>query len=166
IVGGGGHGLAAAHYLAKEFGVTNVAVVEKGWIGGGNVGRNTTGSLPAGAGAAGTARKQSRCACEGQQLVAGVAFRVRPAAPLRGLGARRLGLGGVPRGAPGLTGISGNAGRTPDVAHARGGAFDAVLGNRLVPDAGPSGARARPRLPLRLSIRCTKPCSCRKSSAR
>jgi len=42
IVGGGGHGLATAYYLAKEFGVTNVAVVEKGWIGSGNVGRNTT----------------------------------------------------------------------------------------------------------------------------
>ncbi|WP_395666282.1 sarcosine oxidase subunit beta family protein [Methylocella sp.] len=42
IVGGGGHGLAAAHYLAKEHGVANVAVLEKGWIGGGNMGRNTT----------------------------------------------------------------------------------------------------------------------------
>ncbi len=42
IVGGGGHGLATAYYLAKEFGVTNVAVLEKGWIGSGNVGRNTT----------------------------------------------------------------------------------------------------------------------------
>ena len=42
IVGGGGHGLATAHYLAKEFGIRNVAVLEKGWIGGGNVGRNTT----------------------------------------------------------------------------------------------------------------------------
>ena len=42
IVGGGGHGLATAYYLAKEFGVTNVAVIEKGWIGSGNVGRNTT----------------------------------------------------------------------------------------------------------------------------
>jgi sarcosine oxidase subunit beta len=42
IVGAGGHGLATAHYLAKEFGVTNVAVLEKGWIGSGNVGRNTT----------------------------------------------------------------------------------------------------------------------------
>ncbi len=42
IIGGGGHGLATAYYLAKEFGVTNVAVVEKGWIGSGNVGRNTT----------------------------------------------------------------------------------------------------------------------------
>ncbi len=42
IVGGGGHGLATAHYLAKEFGVGNVAVVEKGWIGSGNAGRNTT----------------------------------------------------------------------------------------------------------------------------
>ena len=42
IIGGGGHGLATAYYLAKEHGVTNVAVLEKGWIGGGNVGRNTT----------------------------------------------------------------------------------------------------------------------------
>ena len=42
IVGGGGHGLATAYYLAKEFGMTNIAVVEKGWIGSGNVGRNTT----------------------------------------------------------------------------------------------------------------------------
>ncbi len=42
IVGGGGHGLATAHYLASRYGVTNVAVIEKGWIGGGNVGRNTT----------------------------------------------------------------------------------------------------------------------------
>lgn len=42
IVGGGGHGLATAYYLAKNHGVKRVAVVEKGWIGGGNVGRNTT----------------------------------------------------------------------------------------------------------------------------
>jgi sarcosine oxidase subunit beta len=42
IVGGGGHGLATAYYLAKEHGVRNVAVVEKGWLGGGNTGRNTT----------------------------------------------------------------------------------------------------------------------------
>jgi sarcosine oxidase subunit beta len=42
IVGGGGHGLATAYYLAKEFGVRNVAVLEKGWIGSGNAGRNTT----------------------------------------------------------------------------------------------------------------------------
>ncbi|MCC7049740.1 MAG: sarcosine oxidase subunit beta family protein [Alphaproteobacteria bacterium] len=42
IVGGGGHGLAAAYYLAKEHGITNVAVVEKGPIGLGNTGRNTT----------------------------------------------------------------------------------------------------------------------------
>ena len=42
IVGGGGHGLATAYYLAKEHGVRNVAVLEKGWIGGGNAGRNTT----------------------------------------------------------------------------------------------------------------------------
>jgi heterotetrameric sarcosine oxidase beta subunit len=42
IVGGGGHGLATAYYLAQEHGVRSVAVVEKGWIGGGNAGRNTT----------------------------------------------------------------------------------------------------------------------------
>lgn len=42
IVGGGGHGLATAYYLAKNHGITNVAVVERGWIGGGNTGRNTT----------------------------------------------------------------------------------------------------------------------------
>ena len=42
IVGGGGHGLATAYYLAKEHGVRNIAVLEKGWIGGGNTGRNTT----------------------------------------------------------------------------------------------------------------------------
>ncbi len=42
IVGGGGHGLATAYYLAKEHDLTNVAVVEKGWLGGGNTGRNTT----------------------------------------------------------------------------------------------------------------------------
>jgi sarcosine oxidase subunit beta len=42
IVGGGGHGLATAYYLAKEHGIKNVAVIEKGWIGGGNTGRNTT----------------------------------------------------------------------------------------------------------------------------
>ena len=42
IVGGGGHGLATAYYLAKEFGITNVAVLEKNYIGSGNVGRNTT----------------------------------------------------------------------------------------------------------------------------
>ncbi len=42
VVGGGGHGLAAAYYLAKNHGITNVAVVERGWIGGGNTGRNTT----------------------------------------------------------------------------------------------------------------------------
>ncbi len=42
IIGGGGHGLATAYYLAKEFGISNVAVLEKGWIGGGNTGRNTT----------------------------------------------------------------------------------------------------------------------------
>lgn len=42
IVGGGGHGLATAYYLAKEHGLRNIAVLEKGWIGGGNTGRNTT----------------------------------------------------------------------------------------------------------------------------
>ena len=42
IVGAGGHGLATAFYLAKLFGITNVAVLEKGWLGGGNTGRNTT----------------------------------------------------------------------------------------------------------------------------
>jgi sarcosine oxidase subunit beta len=42
VVGAGGHGLATAYYLAKEHGVTNVAVLEKGWLGGGNTGRNTT----------------------------------------------------------------------------------------------------------------------------
>jgi len=42
IVGGGGHGLATAYYLAKEHGLRDVAVLEKGWIGGGNTGRNTT----------------------------------------------------------------------------------------------------------------------------
>jgi sarcosine oxidase subunit beta len=42
IVGGGGHGLAAAYYLARNHGITNVAVVERGWLGGGNTGRNTT----------------------------------------------------------------------------------------------------------------------------
>ncbi|WP_306150272.1 MULTISPECIES: sarcosine oxidase subunit beta family protein [unclassified Roseibium] len=42
IVGGGGHGLATAHYLAKVYRKSSIAVLEKGWIGGGNVGRNTT----------------------------------------------------------------------------------------------------------------------------
>ena len=42
IIGGGGHGLATAYYLAKIHGITDVAVLEKGWLGGGNVGRNTT----------------------------------------------------------------------------------------------------------------------------
>mgnify|MGYP000244387470 CR=1 FL=1 len=40
IVGGGGHGLATAYYLAKNHGINNVAVLERGWIGSGNVGRN------------------------------------------------------------------------------------------------------------------------------
>lgn len=42
VVGGGGHGLATAYYLAKEHGITNVAVIEKGYLGGGNTARNTT----------------------------------------------------------------------------------------------------------------------------
>jgi sarcosine oxidase, subunit beta len=42
VIGGGGHGLATAYYLAKNHGVTNVAVLEAGWLGGGNTGRNTT----------------------------------------------------------------------------------------------------------------------------
>ena len=42
IIGGGGHGLATAYYLAKEHGIARVAVLEKGWLGGGNTGRNTT----------------------------------------------------------------------------------------------------------------------------
>ena len=42
IIGGGGHGLATAYYLAKECGISNVAIIEKGWLGGGNTGRNTT----------------------------------------------------------------------------------------------------------------------------
>jgi heterotetrameric sarcosine oxidase beta subunit len=42
VIGGGGHGLATAYYLAREHGITDVAVLEKGWIGSGNAGRNTT----------------------------------------------------------------------------------------------------------------------------
>ncbi|SEB39419.1 N-methylglutamate dehydrogenase subunit A precursor [Nitratireductor aquibiodomus] len=42
VIGGGGHGLATAYYLAAEHGITNVAVLEKGWLGSGNIGRNTT----------------------------------------------------------------------------------------------------------------------------
>jgi len=42
IIGGGGHGLATAYYLAREHGIRDVAVLEKGWLGGGNTGRNTT----------------------------------------------------------------------------------------------------------------------------
>ncbi|KIC51318.1 sarcosine oxidase subunit beta family protein [Tateyamaria sp. ANG-S1] len=42
IVGAGGHGLATAYYLGKNFGITDVAILEKGWLGGGNTGRNTT----------------------------------------------------------------------------------------------------------------------------
>lgn len=42
IIGGGGHGLSTAYYLARDHGLRNIAVLEKGWIGGGNTGRNTT----------------------------------------------------------------------------------------------------------------------------
>ena len=42
IVGGGGHGLSTAYYLAKNHGITDVCVVEKGWLAGGNMARNTT----------------------------------------------------------------------------------------------------------------------------
>src|SRR5208282_626170 len=42
IIGGGGHGLAAAYYLARDHGIQNIAVLEKGYLGGGNTGRNTT----------------------------------------------------------------------------------------------------------------------------
>ncbi len=42
VIGGGGHGLATAYYLASLHGIRDVAVLEKGWIGGGNTGRNTT----------------------------------------------------------------------------------------------------------------------------
>ena len=42
IIGGGGHGLSTAYYLAKNHGITNVAVLEKGYLGSGNIGRNTT----------------------------------------------------------------------------------------------------------------------------
>ena len=42
IIGGGGHGLATAYYLAKNHGIRNVALIERGWLGGGNTGRNTT----------------------------------------------------------------------------------------------------------------------------
>jgi sarcosine oxidase subunit beta len=42
VIGGGGHGLATAYYLARNHGIRNVAVLEAGWIGGGNTGRNTT----------------------------------------------------------------------------------------------------------------------------
>src|SRR5882762_11798097 len=41
VIGGGGHGLATAYYLARKYGVQRVAVLERGWIGGGNSGRNT-----------------------------------------------------------------------------------------------------------------------------
>ena len=46
IIGGGGHGLATAYYLAKEHGITNIAVLEKGWIGGGNTGRTRPSFVP------------------------------------------------------------------------------------------------------------------------
>lgn len=42
VIGGGGHGLATAYYLATNHGLTNVALIERGWLGGGNTGRNTT----------------------------------------------------------------------------------------------------------------------------
>ena len=42
VVGAGGHGLATAYYLSKKYGQKNIAVLEKGWLGGGNIGRNTT----------------------------------------------------------------------------------------------------------------------------
>ena len=42
IVGAGGHGLATAYYLGRNFGITDIAIIEKGWLGGGNTGRNTT----------------------------------------------------------------------------------------------------------------------------
>ncbi len=42
IIGAGGHGLSSAYYLARDHGIRNVAVIEKGYIGGGNTGRNTT----------------------------------------------------------------------------------------------------------------------------
>ena len=42
VIGGGGHGLATAYYLAKNHGIGNVAVLERGYLGGGNIGRNTT----------------------------------------------------------------------------------------------------------------------------
>jgi sarcosine oxidase subunit beta len=42
VIGGGGHGLAAAYYLARDFGIRDIAVLEKGYLGGGNTGRNTT----------------------------------------------------------------------------------------------------------------------------
>ncbi|WP_372841662.1 FAD-dependent oxidoreductase, partial [Phaeovulum sp.] len=42
VVGAGGHGLATAYYLGRNFGIRNVAIIDKGWLGGGNTGRNTT----------------------------------------------------------------------------------------------------------------------------
>ena len=46
IIGGGGHGLSTAYYLAKNHGMTNIAVLEKGYLGSGNIGRNTTSCAP------------------------------------------------------------------------------------------------------------------------
>ena len=42
IIGAGGHGLASAYYLTRDYGIRNVAVLDKGYLGGGNTGRNTT----------------------------------------------------------------------------------------------------------------------------
>jgi sarcosine oxidase subunit beta len=44
VICGGAHGLATAYYLGRDHGITNVAVLERGWIGGGNSGRNTSAS--------------------------------------------------------------------------------------------------------------------------
>ncbi len=48
VIGGGGHGLATAYYLARDHGITDVAVLEQGYLGGGNTGRNTAYSIRAG----------------------------------------------------------------------------------------------------------------------
>jgi len=63
VVGGGGHGLATAFYLASLHDKVNVAVLEKGWLGGGNTGRNTT-RHESGAQPAGHARYSSTCQCQ------------------------------------------------------------------------------------------------------
>ena len=63
VIGGGGHGLATAYYLAKEHGITNVAVLEKGWIGSGNAGRNTTSSAPTICFRAMSVSTSTRCSC-------------------------------------------------------------------------------------------------------